>query len=97
MHWKVPDAKIKASQSRMSSPLEPEKVEAIVKRSEVNRKSSMQRNPSVLSLKLAKQVVHVLAVIPADAGIQMLGKSWIPGRASVRQLARNDDRIAGED
>jgi hypothetical protein len=76
--------------------LEPEKVEAIVKRSEVNRKSSMQRNPSVLSLKLAKQVVHVLAVIPADAGnpdaLKILDSGSPPAFAGV---ARNDDRIAG--
>jgi hypothetical protein len=29
-----------------------------------------------------------LLFVPAKAGIQ---KSWIPGRASYRQLARNDD------
>ena len=34
----------------------------------------------------------VFAVIQAEAGIQMwLNFPWIPGRASYRQLARNDD------
>jgi len=32
-----------------------------------------------------------MAVLPADAGIQVSPPtSWIPGRASYRQLARND-------
>jgi hypothetical protein len=30
--------------------------------------------------------------MPAEAGIQVREVSWIPGRASYRQLARNDDR-----
>jgi hypothetical protein len=33
------------------------------------------------------------SVIPAKAGIQTFLISWIPGRASFRQLARNDDSL----
>jgi hypothetical protein len=32
-------------------------------------------------------------VIPAKAGIQKFSISWIPGRFSCRQLARNDAQI----
>ena len=46
----------------------------------------MQRNPSVLPLQFAKQVVHVLAVIPADAGIQMLLKFLDSARAGSASL-----------
>jgi hypothetical protein len=31
--------------------------------------------------------------MPVKTGIQMSLKLWIPGRASYRQLARNDDSI----
>ena len=33
----------------------------------------------------------VVVVMPVKTGIQTFLKSWIPGRASYRQLARNDN------
>ena len=46
---------------------------------------------SVLTEKFAKEFDGLPAVMPAKAGIQKQRFSWIPGRASYRQLARNDD------
>jgi hypothetical protein len=45
----------------------------------------------LVSQKVAKEGGGFIAVIPAEAGIQIQSDSWIPGRASYRQLARNDD------
>jgi len=32
-----------------------------------------------------------LVTLPVETGIQTILKHWIPGRASYRQLARNDN------
>ena len=34
---------------------------------------------------------YLVVVMPVKTGIQTFLKSWIPGRASYRQLARNDN------
>jgi hypothetical protein len=49
--------------------------------------------PSVVSYKFAYEVRIALSVMPVETGIQTTLKHWIPGRASYRQLARNDDEI----
>jgi len=47
----------------------------------------------VVSYKFAYKVRIVLSVMPVETGIQTTLKHWIPGRASYRQLTRNDDGI----
>jgi hypothetical protein len=42
-------------------------------------------------MKRLDGTVNSLFVIPAKAGIQPFLNSWIPARASYRQLGRNDD------
>ena len=49
----------------------------------------MSVSPSVVSQKFAEKVCVALTVMPVKTGIHKLLKSWIPGRASCRQLARN--------
>ena len=50
---------------------------------------SMSVSSSVMSQKFAEKVCVALTVMPVKTGILKLLKSWIPGRASCRQLARN--------
>ncbi len=63
------------------------------------------RLASALCQKFAREIGGLSSIMPAKAGIQRgtgyffgfqkvacpLSGSWIPGRASYRQLARNDD------
>ena len=37
--------------------------------------------------------IYALSLIPTQAGIQRYLNFWIPGRASYRQLAPNDDLL----
>jgi hypothetical protein len=39
---------------------------------------------------IVESIGVVFVVIPAKVGIQIPNFTWIPGRASYRQLARND-------
>jgi hypothetical protein len=58
------------------------------------RREHLSLPASVLPQKFAKEIGGLPTVMPAKAGIQsFLSISWIPGRASYRQLARNDDRF----
>ena len=49
---------------------------------------------SVVSHVVCTLSKTALVVIPAEAGIQNILKSWIPARASYRQLGRNDVQIS---
>ena len=44
------------------------------------------------SMKRLDETVNGLCVIPAKAGIQAFLNTWIPARASYRQLGRNDEQ-----
>ena len=46
---------------------------------------------SVTEMEVRLISPYLVVVMPAKAGIQTFLKFWIPGRASYRQLARNDN------
>ena len=50
----------------------------------------------MVSYKFAYKVRIALSVMPVETGIQTILKHWIPGRASYRQLARNDNALYSE-
>src|SRR5262245_9475368 len=66
-------------------------VSSIIKRMALQ--SYFARDSLVLGTKVGEINQRALAVIPAKAGIQKFLIFWIPGRASYRQLARNDAQI----
>jgi hypothetical protein len=47
----------------------------------------------VVNYKFAYKVRIAVSVMPVETGIQTILKHWIPGRASYRQLARNDNAL----